>query len=280
MPAFSTPEPISAAIEMAVGDIRITATEREDTVVEIRPSDGAHEPDVRVAEQTRVEYTAAGLLIKGPKQRSLGLRKIGSIDVTIELPAGSSLRAEAAIAALHCVGRMGECRVKAATGDIELERTGPVDLTTSAGTIAVDSVAGHAEVSTGTGRVRMREIDGSAVVKNSNGDTWVGEISGDLRVNAANGTITVDRAGAGVNATTANGDVRIGDVSRGSVALKTGFGELEIGIHAGTAAKVDAYTNFGTVHNAMDAAASPESADEIVEVRARTSFGDIVIRRS
>jgi hypothetical protein len=38
-------------------------------------------------------------------------------------------------------------------------------------------------------------------------------------------------------------------------------------------------TQFGRVHNHLDAADGPEPADETVEVRARTSYGDIVIRR-
>jgi hypothetical protein len=281
MPAFDTPEPISVAIDLVVGDARITASERDDTVVEIRPSDGSHEPDVRAAEQTLVEYTADRLLVKGPKQRGLGLfGKVGSIDVTIGLPAGSQLQGDASVAAFRCVGRLGECRVKTAAGDIQFDHTGPLDLNTGAGAIAVDRVAGHAEVSTGSGRVRVREIDGTAVIKNSNGDSWIGEVAGDLRVNAANGDISVDHANAGITASTANGDVRIGEVVRGSASLKTAMGEIEIGIRAGTAARLDVSTQFGSVRNDMDSAEGPEPSDETVEVRARTSYGDIVIRRS
>jgi hypothetical protein len=281
MPAFDTPEPISVAIDLVVGDARITASDRDDTVVEIRPSDGSHEPDVRAAEQTVVEYTAGRLLVKGPKQRGLGLfGKVGSIDVTIGLPAGSRLQGDASVAAFRCVGLLGECRVKTVAGDIQFDHTGTLDLTTGAGAIAVDRVAGHAEVSTGSGRVRLREIDGTAVIKNSNGDSWVGEVVGDLRVNAANGDISVDHANAGITASTANGDVRIGEVVRGSASLKTAMGEIEIGIRAGTAARLDVSTQFGSVRNDMDTAEGPEPSDETVEVRARTSYGDIVIRRS
>jgi hypothetical protein len=35
----------------------------------------------------------------------------------------------------------------------------------------------------------------------------------------------------------------------------------------------------GKVHNALDAADTPEPSAETVEVRARTSFGDVVVRR-
>ena len=281
MPTFDTPEPISAVVDLVVGDARITASDRGDTVVEIRPSDASHDQDVRAAEQTRVEYSAGRLLVKAPKQRSLSMfGKPGSIDVTIDLPAGSHVHGDASVAAFHGAGRLGECRVKTAAGDIRLEDTGPLDLNTGAGAIAVDRVAGPAEVSTGSGRVRLREIDGTAVIKNSNGDSWVGEVAGDLRVNAANGNISVDHANADVNASTANGDVRVGGVRRGSASLKTSFGEIEVGIQVGTAARLDVHTEFGHIRNQMDASESPGPSDQTVEVRARTSYGDIVIHRS
>ncbi len=281
MPAFDTPEPISATIDLIAGDARITASERDDTVVQIRPSDASHEPDVRAAEQTRVEYASGRLLVRAPKQRGLSrLGKPGSIDVTIELPAGSDLQGDASVAAFRCAGLLGECRIKTATGDIELDRTGPLDLRTGAGRITVDHVAGHAEISTGSGRVRLGEIDGTAVIKNSNGDSWIGEITGELRVNAANGDIAVDHAGAGLTARTANGAVRVGEVTRDAVSLKTAFGEIEIGIRAGTAARLDVSTQFGRVRNQLAAADSPGPSDETAEVHARTSMGDIVIRRA
>ena len=281
MPTFDTPEPVSAVVELVVGDVRITASDRDDTAVEIRPSDESHEPDVRAAEQTRVEYSAGRLLVKTPRQRSLSLfGKPGSIDVTIGLPAGSQVYGDASAAAFHCAGRLGECRLKTAAGDIQVEHTGPLEVNTGAGAIVADRVTGPAEVSTGSGRVRLREIDGTAVIKNSNGDSWVGEVGGDLRVKAANGSISVDHAGSDVDATTANGDVRIGGLTRGSASLKTSLGEIEVGVQAGTAARLDVHTQFGRIHNQLDASDGPGPSEQTVDVSARTSYGDIVIRRS
>jgi hypothetical protein len=264
MPAFDTPEPISVTVELGVGDVRIAASDRADTVVDVRPSDEHQEPDVRAAEQTRVEYTAGRLLVMGPKQRGLGLfSKPGSVDVIIELPVGSRLLGDTGAAAVHCVGRLGACRVKTGAGDITMDR-----------------LAGPAEFSTGTGQVHLGQIDGSAVIKNSNGDCWVGEITGDLRAHTSNGDISVGRAGAGVAASTAYGDVRISEITRGSASIKTSFGEIEIGIRAGTAARVDVSTKFGRVLNDLAAAEGPGASGETAEVHASTSYGDILIHRS
>jgi DUF4097 and DUF4098 domain-containing protein YvlB len=280
MPTFSTPEPIPATIEVVAGDVRVFASDRADTVVEVRPTTSSHEPDIKAAGQTRVEYTASGLVIRGPKQRSIGLRKIGSVDVTVELPTGSQIDAETGVGTLRFSGQLGKCRAKIGAGDIDLDEAGPVDLQAGAGPITVNHVSGQAEITTGTGRLRVSQVDGPAVIKNSNGDTWIGSVAGDLRVSAANGPIEIGSADADVTASTANGAIRVDDLTRGSASLKTGMGEIQFGVHAGTAAKVDAYTRFGAVRNSMDAADSPEPTDDVLEVHARTSFGDIVIRRS
>jgi hypothetical protein len=54
MPTFDTPQPISVTVELGVGDLRIVASDRTDTMVEVRPSDPAKKADVTAAEQTRV----------------------------------------------------------------------------------------------------------------------------------------------------------------------------------------------------------------------------------
>lgn len=281
MPTFPTPAPITATVSLVVADARIAATDRDDTIVAVRPSDATHEPDVRAAEQTRVEYADGRLLVKTPRPRGLGrFGRTGSVDVTIELPAGSQLEADVAVGAFRCVGRLGECRVKTSAGDIQIEESGVLHANSGAGSIDVGRVAGNAEASTGSGKIRVRQIEGSAVIKNSNGDCWVGEVGGNLRLSTANGDLSVDRAGAAVTAATASGDVRLGEVVRGSHSLKTAYGQVDIGIRTGTAARLDVHTSFGRVRNDLDAAGPPQSTDETADVQAHTGYGDIVIRRS
>ena len=281
MPSFDTPTPITATVEVAVGDVRVVAAERTDTVVEVRPSDPGSDADVRTADQTRVEYGDGRLLVKTPKQRGLGLfAKPGSVDVTLDLPVGSQLQTEIAAGDARTVGVLADCRVKIGAGDVQLDRVGPLALDTGAGRVEVDAVAGRADISTGSGRLQVREIDGPAAVKNSNGDSWIGLVTGDLQIKAANGDITVDRADNGVIASTANGAVTVGAATRGTAALKTGFGEIRIGIPAGTAAKLDVSTSFGRVRNQLESADGPQETDETLDLRARSSYGDIVIRRA
>jgi DUF4097 and DUF4098 domain-containing protein YvlB len=279
MPTFDTPEPISATIDLAIGDVRISADDRGATVVEVQPSDASNEEDLKAAELTRVEYENEQLLVKAPKLRSwLSRSGGGSIDVTIKLPAGSHVHGALGLGDFDCDGRLGDCRVKTGLGRIRLDRADTLNLRSGAGDISVDRAMGRAEVTAGSGDVRLRELDSSAVIKNSNGDTWVGVAGGDLRLNAANGSIAVDLAHASVGAKSANGDVRLGEVVRGAVVLETKIGDLEVGIREGTAAWLDVSSRFGHVHNALDASDAPEPSAETVEVRAHTSVGEVVIR--
>jgi Putative adhesin len=280
VPTFATPGPITATIEVPVGDVRITAGDGDAAVIDVRPSDASNEEDVKVSQRTRVEYADEELLVKAPKLRSWLPRSTGgAIDVTIELPPGSRVRGDGQLTEFRCTGRLGECRIKTGIGQIQVEAADAPRLKTGIGDVGLDRARGHAEVTAASGDVRVRELDGTAAIKNSNGDTWVGVAGGDLRVSAANGSIAVDRADAGIVAKSANGDVRVGEVVRGSVVLETRLGDLEIGIREGTAAWLDVSAKAGRVHNALDTAEAPEPSAETVEVRARTTAGSVIVRR-
>ena len=281
MMTFDTPVPITATIDVALGDVRITASDRDDTVVDVRPSDTSNRDDVKAAEMTRVDYANQHLIVKAPRLRAWRPRSDGgSIAVQIELPAGSHVRGTGQLADFHCDGRLGECRFKSGMGRVQLDEVGTLSMKSGLGDIGVDRVAGHADIQAGSGDVRVGALDDSAVVKNSNGDTWVGVAGGDLRISAANGSVAVDVAHASVVAKSSNGAVRLGEAARGSVVLETRLGDVEVGVPEGTAAWLDVSAAAGRVHNGLEAADAPEASADKVEVRARTSAGDIVIRRS
>jgi hypothetical protein len=280
MPTFDTPGPITATIDVVVGAVRISAAVRDATVVEARPTDSSNAEDVKAAEQTRAEYANGHLLVRAPKVRSwLPRARGGSVDVTIQLPAGSDVRGAGQLTDFDCEGQLGDCRLRTGLGQIRVDQADALSLKTGIGDISVDHATGHADVTTGSGDVRVRELAAGAVIKNSNGDTWVGEAGGDLRIKAANGSIAVDLARATVGAKSANGDVRVGEAVRDSVVLETHLGDVEVGIRDGTAAWLDVRAAAGRVLNALETAEAPEPSAETVQVRARTSAGNVVIRR-
>ena len=63
------------------------------------------------------------LPVKAPKLRSwLPSSHGGSIDVTIELPAGSHVRAVGQLTDFHGDGALGDSRIRTGMGQIQLER--------------------------------------------------------------------------------------------------------------------------------------------------------------
>ncbi|MEV8635750.1 DUF4097 family beta strand repeat-containing protein [Streptosporangium sp. NPDC051023] len=302
MPTFDSPEPILAVIDMATANVRINASDRADTVIEIRPSDELNDADVHAAEYAQVEYADGRLLVRAAKDRvastsgwglsfdkllespanwarSLLLGWGGSVDVMVELPTGSRIDAKTA-ASLRCRGALGEVSFSTSYGDIQVEQAGRLRLSSTHGDISVTRAAGHAEVTTTNGNIHIGKIDGTAVVKTAHGEIHLREVTGELRLNSAHGDSTVDRALAGVAAKTAYGSVRIGEVVSGSVVMETTGGGLELGIREGSAAWLDVSSQYGTVNVSLDPSDTPGQSDQVVEVRAHTAHGDIVIHRS
>ncbi|MFJ5678967.1 DUF4097 family beta strand repeat-containing protein [Streptomyces sp. NPDC093097] len=279
MPTFPTTEPISTTARVEAGSIQFIASDRPDTVVEVRPRNPKKDQDVRDAEQTEVTYTGGTLTIRTPKQRYL-LGRTGTVDVTVELPTGSTVDMTGAWAQVFGEGRLGEVRAKVSAGDVRLDATGPLQLTASHGSITVDRVEGIAEITTSSGSVRVGLVDGPAVLKNSHGTTTVGAVTGELRVSGAHGDIDITRAESSVTATTAHGTLRVAEVANGEVQLETSYGAIEVGVREGTAAWLDINSDGGQIRNALAASEAPERSEDTVKIRARTRHGNIDVRRA
>jgi hypothetical protein len=268
MRTFDTPEPIDADLDLEAGHLRIVATDRTDTVVDVRPMDEASMADVEAAELTRVDLVNGRLELTAPRQRGFGLLgpglfgRPGAIDVVVELPSGSNVRGVNAYGDLIAEGQLGHCSLKTSAGNLRVDAAADLDLQTASGGIDVGRVTGRADLRTSSGDVRVRELQAMADIRTAAGD------------------ISVQRAGAGVNARTAYGKVRVGEGVRGTITLATSHGDVEIGIPEGTAAYVDAASNHGEVHNDLARSEQRPPSDEILTIRARTSHGNITIRRA
>jgi DUF4097 and DUF4098 domain-containing protein YvlB len=217
--------------------------------------------------------------VRTPRQ-GFPLARGGGIDVTIVAPAGSRLHGHTGAGDLEADGALGDVSFRSGAGQIRLGSAATVKLTVGAGDISVQHAAGDARVSSGSGAVRIGGIERSATIKSGNGPTAIGAADGSLRVVTANGDISVDHAGADIVAKTANGHVRVGEAVRGSLELSTAAGNIEVGIAEGTAARLDVRTQFGHVDQRLQASAGPPPSGEQLDVRGRTSFGNITIARA
>ena len=212
---FDTPGAISAVLDVPAGRVRFIAADRADTAVEVLPANASKGRDVTAAEQTTVEYADGVLRIETPaKNRYLG--PPGSIEVTVQLPAGSRVEAKAASAEFRAVGRLGDVAVEGAYRQIKLDEAASVRLTAIDGDVEVGRLNGPAEISTARGDIRIAEAARGTVVLRTQ--------SGDISVSAAAGVSAALDAGTGygrisnalkndgttdldIRATTSHGDI-------------------------------------------------------------------------
>jgi hypothetical protein len=90
----------------------------------------------------------------------------------------------------------------------------------------------------------------------------------------------VDRALTSVGASTKYGQVSVHQAVGGTLDLATAYGKVEAGIREGTTAWLDLESSSGKVRNLLTPSDAPDGSDEHLRLRARTSYGDIVVRRA
>ena len=189
MQKFDTPAPISAVLDVPAGHIRFIAAERADTTVEVRPADASKGRDVKAAEQTRVEYCDGVLRITASAGKHQHLGPSGSIEVTVQVPAGSRIEAKAAAAEFRGVGRLGDVACEGAHGAVRIDEAASARVAAHAGDVAIGRLTGPAEISTNKGDIHIAEATSGTVVLRTR--------MGDVTVSAAHGASASLDAGTG-----------------------------------------------------------------------------------
>jgi Toastrack DUF4097 len=276
MPTFATPGPIAATVEVAGAQVRATASDRADTMVLVKPINEASRSDVKVASQTKVDFADGQLSVKTTTPGG----KSGSVAITIDLPAGSSLAAYLAHSSVRVDGPVGRCELHLASGQVKLDRIDALQASIASGEVAVGHIAGRASIDGGAFAMRIGEVDGTVGLTSSGGQAWIGHASADLDLSSSSGGFDIDRADGSVTATTASGAIRIGRMTHGQAKLMNGSGNIEVGIGAGTAASVDVNSERGTVHDFVSPQGNPDPPDGQVTVHARTRHGDVIVQRA
>lgn len=279
MPTYTTPRPIHLAVECS-GDIRIAATDRNDTIVTVTPHSPDRAADVRAAEQVEVELSGDVLTIKSHKAWRKSFGANGLADIAIELPVRSDVAATTSVGTIVADGELGTMTAKSAMGDIAIDRMAGGRVKTALGTVRIDRVDGDLDVGSSSGELRIGDVHGSATVKSSNGNVELGHVTGSLKVRAANGRIDIARVDRSVVTKTSNGATRIGQVGEGDVLLTAAAGGMQIGIPEGTTAWLDLHSQFGRVRNELDTTAAPSGAERRVKVTAKTYSGDVIVHRA
>ncbi|WP_329123360.1 DUF4097 family beta strand repeat-containing protein [Streptomyces sp. NBC_01465] len=216
MQKFDTPAPVSAILDIPAGYIRFIATDRADTTVEVLPADASKGRDVKAAAQITVEYGDGVLRIGSPEAKSRILGNSGSVEVTVQLPAGSRVEAKAASAELSGVGPLGDVIFEGAQGAVELDWTENARLTLQDGDVSVGRLAGDGEITTLKGDLTVAEaVHGTVTLRTESGEISIAAahgVSAALNAGTTYGRIhnslkNADGADLLIHASTAHGDI-------------------------------------------------------------------------
>lgn len=137
---------------------------------------------VKAAEQVTVVYRDDVLRIEAVEARSRVLGSSGSVEVTVQPPAGSRVEAKAASAELRRVGRLGNVAFEGAYGEevaVKLDEAASIRLTTLAGDVSVGRLTGPGEISAQKGDIHVVEAAGGTLTLSTQ--------QGDITVGAADG---------------------------------------------------------------------------------------------
>ncbi|WP_020388424.1 DUF4097 family beta strand repeat-containing protein [Kribbella catacumbae] len=276
MPTFATPSPITATVEVAGAKVRVTATDRSDTVVLVEPLDTANRKDVKVAGNTKVDLAGGQLSVKTTTPGDMN----GSVAILIGLPAGSSLVAHLAYSEVTTEGALGATELQMASGRSRLDRVDALKANIASGEVAIGQIAGRADIDGTAFALRIDEVKGTVGFSSSGGQAWIGHAAADLDLSSASCDFDIDRADGNVTAETASGAIRIGRMTNGQAKLMNASGNIEVGISEGVAASFDVDSERGAVHNFVSTKGEPGPSDPKVSVFARTRHGDVTLHRA
>ncbi|WP_030894433.1 MULTISPECIES: DUF4097 family beta strand repeat-containing protein [unclassified Streptomyces] len=218
MQKFDTPAQVTAVLDIPAGRIQVIAADRTDSTVEVRPADASKNRDVKTAEQIEVTYGDGVLRIKAPEPKNRLLGNVGSVEVTVQLPAGSHIEAKTAAAELRGVGRLGEVAFEGGYRSVKLDEAASARLTGHDCDISVGRLTGPAEISTQRGAITVTEaVRGTVTLRVEQGDITIGAahgVSASLDAGTSYGRISnslknSDGADAAltIHATAAQGDI-------------------------------------------------------------------------
>jgi hypothetical protein len=209
MQTFATLAPITAILAVPAGRIQVTAADRADATVEVRPADPSKGRDVKLAARVTAAYSDGVLRVTAPAAHR-GLGSSGAVEVTVQLPAGSTVQAKAASAQFTTEGPLGEVTFDSAQGTVRVEQAATARLITVDGGITVGRLGGDAQVRTARGDIQVAEAT-----------------RGTLVLRTETGAITV-AAAAAVSAALDAGTT----IGRIRNSLKNSGGTPELTIHA------------------------------------------------
>lgn len=233
---FPASDPVDLRVRVPAGCVTVRAAATQTATVTIktdRPGGRAE----RFLDATRVEFDEGALSVTTPER--FGMGRGGSLDVTVEVPEGSTCLVHTASADVRCTGELSA-----------------LDANTASGDVSADLVNGMARAATASGDVYVAQA-GEADLQSASGDVTIGQVTGQAR------------------ATTVSGDVRIDAASGSRTEAKSTSGDIRVAVPPGIGVYLDLSTLSGSASSDLEPADEAGGSD--MTLTCRTLSGDVQV---
>jgi DUF4097 and DUF4098 domain-containing protein YvlB len=216
MQKFATAAPVTAVVNIAAGRVQVIAADRADATVDVRPLNPGKGRDLKASQQTTVEFVDGVLRIGTAEAKNQLFGPSGQVEVTLQVPVGSSLEAKSGAVELRGVGRLGDVTFDGAYRQIKIDEAGAVRLKAIDGDVEIGRLAGPAKISTSRGAIHIGEaVRGKVELDTAMGDITIAAASGvsaSLAAHTGHGRLSNalkndGTVGLDIHANTAMGDI-------------------------------------------------------------------------
>jgi DUF4097 and DUF4098 domain-containing protein YvlB len=231
---FPASDPVDLRVRIPAGCVTVRAAATQTATVTLgtdRPGGRAE----RFLDDTQVEFDQGALSVIAPDRSGIG--RGGSLDVTVEVPEGSSCLVHTASADVRCTGELGALDVHTASGDV-----------------SADLVNGVARAATASGDVYVAQAV-EADLQSASGEVNIGQVTGPARVS------------------TVSGDIRIDAASGSRTEAKSTSGDIRVAVPPGIGVYLDLSTLSGSASSELEPADESGGAD--MTLNCRTLSGDV-----
>ncbi len=236
-------------LNASFGSVRVTpGTDRE---VSCRVLKRVYTSDEAVAREYLRRYVVRAQRLNGdvalagefdrPSRRRRGNL---SVEFQIAVPLRYNLQLETSGGGIAVQTLQGQLKAVTAGGSISTgDIAGVVAVETSGGSITLGNIGNRVQARTAGGSIRVGDVKGDATLETSGGVIVVGSVEGPLRAETAGGDVILRGATGPVTARTAGGKILIGQ-SGGSINAQTAGGSIHL---RGARGKVVVETAGGSI---------------------------------
>jgi hypothetical protein len=266
-------------VDIQMGRVQVVASDRDDVTVTVAPGNAHRAGDRRAADGVRIERLGDVVFVRGPRRLNI-LGPGDAVDVMVEVPIATALTVTVTYGSAQLSGLFGEVRADLPYGEFALESASRVELKGGHGEFRIDSVSGDAVIGFKSGQLRVGRVGGRLRLTGADGRIDIDEVDGPAELSTSSGAIELGTAASDVSVRAAYGAVHIRDIVRGVLRVDGSYGNVEVGVRPGTAVWLDARSQHGAVRSELVADSGPREGEERLEVRVRTGYGSVTIRRN